>query len=295
MRATTAALVLADATPRTSPLRGGMHKLTARYIGPFRVLGTVNDNAVKLELPPLLGALHSTINISRLKLYRDGGTLFPTRPQRLYQPPAVETDTNGVDSYVVEAVLAQRRKGAQREMLVRWQGYGPEHDEWRPRNELAKSSPDLVAQFDALQQGGSSHAAQIAIAQLWLSSGAAGSTRATESSIAKQAEVVTTPHTSPTTQTVSARAIAAVRAAAARFGVIHPSRAAQLGLMTAYTPPTDLTTQGIEPNPGPCNRGDSDLKSLGLKDQCRLSGEDVTGRYDAVRCLSRGISLNLKG
>ena len=53
-------------------LRSGTHKLTGRYIGPFRVLGTVNDNAVTLELPPLLGALHPTFNISRLKLYRDG-------------------------------------------------------------------------------------------------------------------------------------------------------------------------------------------------------------------------------
>jgi hypothetical protein len=51
-------------------LRSGMHKLTGRYIGPFRVMGNVNDNAVVLDLPPLLGALHSTFNISRLKPYR---------------------------------------------------------------------------------------------------------------------------------------------------------------------------------------------------------------------------------
>lgn len=149
-------------------LRSGTHKLTARYIGPFKVLGTVNDNAVKLELPPLLGALHSTFNITRLKLYRDGRKAFPDRPQRLHQPPAVEADTNGVASYAVETVLAQRRKGSQRELLVRWEGYGAEHDEWRPRGELVRSAPDIVAQYDALQQGGSSRAAQIALSQLWL-------------------------------------------------------------------------------------------------------------------------------
>ena len=58
-------------------LRSGTHKLTGRYIGPFRVVGSVNDNAVTLELPPLLGALHPTFNISRLKLYRDGRALLP--------------------------------------------------------------------------------------------------------------------------------------------------------------------------------------------------------------------------
>ena len=92
----------------------------------------------------------------------------PGRPQRLHQPPAVEADTNGVASYEVEAVMAQRRKGSQRELLVRWKGYGAEDDEWRPRSELVRSAPDIVARYDALQQGGSMQAAQIALSQLWL-------------------------------------------------------------------------------------------------------------------------------
>ena len=147
-------------------LRSGTHKLTGRFIGPFRVLGSVNDNAVTLDLPPLLGALHSTFNISRLKLYRDGRALFPGRPQRLYQPPAVERDTNGVASYAVEAVLAQRGAGARRELLVRWKGYGAEHDEWQLRSELSHSAPLKVAEFDALRQNGSYYAAQAVLQQL---------------------------------------------------------------------------------------------------------------------------------
>ena len=133
-------------------LRSGTHKLTARYIGPFEVVGTVNDNAIKLQLPPLLGALHSTFNISRLKLYREGRVLFPNRPQRLHKPPAVEADTNGDVSYEVECILAQRGSAARRELLVRWVGYGAEDDQWRPRSELVRSAPIAVANFDALQQ-----------------------------------------------------------------------------------------------------------------------------------------------
>ena len=147
-------------------LRSGMHKLTARYIGPFRVIGKVNDNAVTLELPQLLGALHPTFNISRLKLYRNGSAQFPDRPQRLHQPPAVGADTNGVASYEVEAVVAQRGRGAQRELLVRWKGYGAEHDEWQRRSELVQTVPRAVADFDALQQGGSPLALQCAFEQL---------------------------------------------------------------------------------------------------------------------------------
>ena len=153
-------------------LRSGTHKLTARYIGPFRVLGSVNDNAVTLELPPLLGALHATFNISRLKPYRDGGASFPGRPQRLHEPPAVDADTNGVASYEVEAVLAQKGAGAQRQLLIRWKGYGAEHDEWQRRSELVRSAPLAVAEFDARQQGGSQRAVLAALSQLLASASA---------------------------------------------------------------------------------------------------------------------------
>jgi hypothetical protein len=138
-------------------LRSGSHKLAGRYVGPFRVSGTVNDNAVKLDLPPLLGALHPTFNITRLKLYRDGRAAFPGRPLQFHQPPAVETDTNGAAQYAVECVMAQRGKGVRRQLLVRWKGYGPEHDEWIKRSQLKRTAPLVVAEYDALQQGGARH------------------------------------------------------------------------------------------------------------------------------------------
>jgi len=147
-------------------LRSGTHKLTARYLGPFKVLGTVNANAVKLELPPLLNAVHPVFNVSRLKLYKDGHRLFPGRPQRYVQPPAVLADTNGAASWEVEAVVAQRGTGTRRELLVRWLGYGPEHDQWQSRAVLARTAPIAVAEFDALQQGGSYRAMQLALTQL---------------------------------------------------------------------------------------------------------------------------------
>jgi Integrase zinc binding domain/Chromo (CHRromatin Organisation MOdifier) domain len=142
-------------------LRSGTHKLTGRFIGPFAVTGSVNDNAVTLELPPLLGALHSTFNISRLKLYRDGRKQFPTRPQQLHQPPAVEHDSNGVASYEVESVLAQRGSANKRELLVRWKGYGAEHDQWQRRKELTRTAPGAVADFDDRQDFRSERIAQL--------------------------------------------------------------------------------------------------------------------------------------
>jgi len=84
----------------------------------------------------------------------------------------VSADTNGVAEYEVEAVLAQRsgRGGgrADRELLVRWKGYGAEHDQWQPRRELTRTAPEAVAEFDSRQQGHdvSQRGAQVALQQL---------------------------------------------------------------------------------------------------------------------------------
>jgi len=132
-------------------LKSGTHKLTSRYVGPFKVKGLVNDNAITLDLPPLLQAMHPSVNISRLKLYRDGTLLFPDRPRKHTQPPAVEVDTNGVRKYQVECIVAQRgTRGSH--LLVRWLGYGPEDDEWKPRRELINSAPECVEHWDKLQR-----------------------------------------------------------------------------------------------------------------------------------------------
>jgi transposase InsO family protein len=133
-------------------MRSGMHKLTARYVGPFPVVGLVNENAVTLEFPPLLSALHPTVNISRLKLYRDGSALFPDRPQRHPAPPAVDTDSNGDKRYQIERVIAQKGAGIRRQLLVRWLGYAPEDDQWIKRSELVRSAAKAVAVWEALQQ-----------------------------------------------------------------------------------------------------------------------------------------------
>ena len=49
-------------------LKGVSGKLKPRYVGPFRVVQLVRDNAVKLELPVSMG-VHPVFNISLVKLY----------------------------------------------------------------------------------------------------------------------------------------------------------------------------------------------------------------------------------
>ena len=133
-------------------LRSGVHKLTQRYIGPFKVTSVVNTNAVTLELPEQLEAMHATFNISRLKLYRDGTALFPGRPRQHHAPPAVDADTNGVKEYEVQCIVAERGPVRNRQLLVRWVGYAPEHDEWKPRRDLLRTARRVVEEWDELQE-----------------------------------------------------------------------------------------------------------------------------------------------
>ncbi len=132
----------------------GSTKLSSPWVGPFRVSAVVNANAYTLELPPQLQALHPTFNISRLKPHRDGHAAFPSRPQRYDRPPAeAEADTNGVSqTYDVERVLAQRKRGRATEVLVAWVGWPPEDNSWEPRSALTRSAAGALADFDRSQR-----------------------------------------------------------------------------------------------------------------------------------------------
>ena len=61
----------------------------------------------------------------------------------------------------MECVLAQRGGRGRKELLVRWKGYGVEHDQWQLRTELARSASQAIAEFDARQRDGLYHAAQL--------------------------------------------------------------------------------------------------------------------------------------
>ena len=127
-------------------LRNGSNKLCSRFIGPFEVIEVVNANAYKLKLPPQLQALHPTFNIDKLKPYRDGRRLFPSRPQQYDRPPpGIAADSNGDAEFVVERIVAQRKRGRVKEFLVAWKGYPPEENTWEKRAAVAHT--DALAEF----------------------------------------------------------------------------------------------------------------------------------------------------
>lgn len=112
----------------------GSKKLAPKYIGPFPVVAKINDVAYKLELPQGY-RIHPVFHVSLLKPWRGNGT---------YQPPnPVAFDDEGHPLWAVESILRMRERATAgrtkiREFLVKWEGFGPEHDTWEPERELRR-------------------------------------------------------------------------------------------------------------------------------------------------------------
>ena len=114
----------------------GTRKLKPRFVGPFKVTAKVGSTAYKLDLQGRFATLHPVLHVSQLRKHLPGGS-SPA-------PPApVERDGNL--EFEIEHISRHRRRGRQFEYLVRWEGYGPEHDEWMTEDNLVHARSILEA------------------------------------------------------------------------------------------------------------------------------------------------------
>ena len=92
----------------------GSGKLKPLFVGPYRVTGTVGENAYHLDLPASFTRIHPVFNVSQLKRYR--GSVIPP-------PDPVEID--GLVEYKVDKIIAHQRTGRRKrlEFLVSFVGY----------------------------------------------------------------------------------------------------------------------------------------------------------------------------
>jgi hypothetical protein len=137
-----------DLAMAVDPERPRAAKLTARFVGPFKVTRIINDNAYELELPPQL-RIHPVQNISKLRAYVRSPVRFAGRPQPVDRPAPDMEDATAGEQWHVERLLAKRGTGARCEYLVKWLGYPNEDCSWEPRRNL--NCPDLLAEFEARQ------------------------------------------------------------------------------------------------------------------------------------------------
>ena len=110
-----------------------------KFIGPFKISDRINEVAYKLQLPDSM-SIHNVFHISLLKPYYEDGN---------YQPPPLPIVMNDKPYYEVEYIINHRdvRKGKriERQYLVKWLNYGPEHNTWEPISSF--ESTDVIETY----------------------------------------------------------------------------------------------------------------------------------------------------
>ncbi|QRV79946.1 Retrotransposable element Tf2 protein [Ceratobasidium sp. AG-Ba] len=104
-------------------------KLSAKKIGPYKVVKKEGTHAFRLELPHTL-KIHPVFHTSLVSLKKED--LFERKRS---QPPAVITP-EGEEEYEVEKILDSQKRRNQVQYLVHWKGYGPESNTWEPLEHL---------------------------------------------------------------------------------------------------------------------------------------------------------------
>jgi len=123
-------------------------KLLAKWIGPFKVIAIVNNVSYRIELPKTM-RIHNVFHVSKLKAYRDGNVLFPSRPNPKPRPPP-EVNELGEELYEVEALVNRRVTRGIEYYLVLWKGYDEHEKTWIPRPRLMKYAKESVLEYDRL-------------------------------------------------------------------------------------------------------------------------------------------------
>jgi len=86
-------------------------KLTERFVGPYKVKGTVSSNVIELELPKSI-KIHSVVNVSRVWFYKlqvEGQKKIPPKPVII----------EGEEKFEIEKILNKRTVRGKEKFLVR--------------------------------------------------------------------------------------------------------------------------------------------------------------------------------
>lgn len=115
-------------------------KLSARYIGPFRIQRQVGRHTFRLQLLKVY-QICPTFHVSLLKPMR----YSPAHPSTEEAVPLPYTSQDGSRVYQVRAFLDSCRRAGTLQYIVDWEGFGPKEQSWVAGSDILDSS--MIADF----------------------------------------------------------------------------------------------------------------------------------------------------
>ena len=106
-------------------------KLLHQRLGPFPIVRKVRNGAYHLQLPPSMSHLHPIFNVIKLTLAPED----PIHRQHPLHPPLPEI-VDREEEWVVEEILDSKVINWKLRYLVKWEGFGIEHNSWEPLDHL---------------------------------------------------------------------------------------------------------------------------------------------------------------
>jgi len=125
-------------------------KLSHRRLGPFIVERRIGPMAYRLKLPHWMKQLHLVFNVVKLTPAPDDP--IPGRKTTDHPLPII---INGEAEWEVEEILDSRWHRRRFQYLVKWKGYGCEHNSWESASEVF--APELTAEFHHKHPGAPRH------------------------------------------------------------------------------------------------------------------------------------------
>ena len=116
-------------------------KLAHCRLGPYPVESRVGKNAYRLTLPFSMRSLHPVFNVVKLT----PAPADPIHGRRRNLPPPPEL-VNDEEEYLVEEILNSRMFRGKLQYLVKWEGYGVEHNTWEYHANV-ENTPEKVTDF----------------------------------------------------------------------------------------------------------------------------------------------------
>lgn len=120
-------------------------KIGQQRVGPFEVEAIIGTNAYRLKLPP-----HWRIWPVISSIYLDRAPDNPDpfgRDRDIPQPVIEEGAAPSEDIWEVAAIIQKRKFRRKTQYLIRWLGFGPEHDVWKDEDELFGCA-DLIRSYE---------------------------------------------------------------------------------------------------------------------------------------------------